>query len=58
MKSFLEISEIVILNQDYEPHGINGKKKLLNNIENYAKYICFTLSENEELYVGKPKSKK
>lgn len=58
MKSFLEISEILILNQVDENYGINEKKKLLNNIENYAMRICLTLAENEELYVGKSKNKK
>lgn len=57
MKSFLEISEILILNQVDENYGMNEKKKLLNNIENYAMRICLTLNENEELYVGKSKSK-
>ncbi|VVC24570.1 PKD/REJ-like domain [Cinara cedri] len=52
VKSFLEVSEILILNQEDGPYGLNEKKKLLNSIENYAKHICFTLSENEELYIG------
>lgn len=55
MKSFLQVSEIGILNQADESNGLNEKKKLLNSIENYAKHVCLTLSEQQEVYVGKSK---
>lgn len=57
MKSFLQISEFVILNQADESNGLNEKKKLIDNIENYAKHVCLTLSEQQEIYVGKSTGK-
>lgn len=53
MDLFLQVSEIVILNQDDGSDGLNEKKKLLESIENYAKHVCFTLNEQQEIYVGK-----
>jgi hypothetical protein len=53
VKLFLQISEIVILNQADESDGLNEKKKLIDNVENYAKHVCLTLSEQQEIYVGK-----
>lgn len=52
MKLFLQVSEIVILNKDDGPDGLNEKKKLINSVENYAKHICLTLNEEQEIYVG------
>lgn len=52
MKLFLRVSETVISNQEGGPDGLNEKKKLLDSIENYAKHVCFTLEEQQEVYVG------
>lgn len=52
MKSFLHVSEIVILNKEDGPDGLNEKKKLLDSIENYAKRVCLTMNEEQEIYVG------
>ncbi|KAL4120652.1 hypothetical protein QTP88_013303 [Uroleucon formosanum] len=52
VKLFLQVSEIVILNKDDGPDGLNEKKKLINSVENYAKHICLTLNEEQEIYVG------
>ncbi|XP_029343154.1 uncharacterized protein LOC100569014 isoform X2 [Acyrthosiphon pisum] len=52
VKSFLQISEIVILNKDDGPDGLNEKKKLIDSVENYAKHVCLTLNEEQEIYVG------
>jgi len=52
VKSFLQVSEIVILNKDDGPDGLNEKKKLLDSVENYAKHVCLTLNEEQEIYVG------
>ncbi|XP_022176658.1 uncharacterized protein LOC111038034 isoform X2 [Myzus persicae] len=52
VKSFLQVSEIVILNKDDGPDGLNEKKKLLDSVENYAKHVCLTLNEAQEIYVG------
>lgn len=43
----------MILNQDNGPGGLNEKKILLDNIENYAGHVCLTLHEQQEIYVGK-----
>ncbi|KAL5243643.1 hypothetical protein ACI65C_011053 [Semiaphis heraclei] len=52
VKSFLQVSEIVILNKEDGPDGLNEKKKLLESVENYAKHVCLTLNEEQEIYVG------
>lgn len=57
MKLFLRVSETVISNQEDGPDGLNEKKKLLDSVENYAKHICFTLEEQQEVYVGELKVK-
>lgn len=52
MKSFLQVSEIVILNKEDGLGGLNEKKKLIDSVENYAKHVCLTLNEEQEIYVG------
>lgn len=52
MKLFLQASETVISNQEDGPDGLSEKKKLLDSVENYAKHVCFTLNEQQEVYVG------
>lgn len=52
MESFLHVSEIVILNKDDGSDGLNEKKKLLDSVENYAKHVCLTMNEEQEVYVG------
>lgn len=57
MKLFLQVSETVISNQEDGPDGLDEKKKLLDSIENYAKHVCLTLEEQQEVYVGELKGK-
>ncbi|XP_060835068.1 uncharacterized protein LOC132918035 [Rhopalosiphum padi] len=52
VESFLHVSEIVILNKDDGSDGLNEKKKLLDSVENYAKHVCLTMNEEQEVYVG------
>lgn len=53
VQSFLQVSEAVILTQEPSgPDSLSEKKKLLDRIENYAKHICLTLNEQQEIYVG------
>lgn len=52
MKLFLQVSEIIILNRENESSVLNEKKEILGNIENYAKHMCLTLNEHQEIYVG------
>jgi len=51
VKAFLQVSETVILNQE-NPDSQNEKKKLLDSVENYAKHVCLTLNEQQEVFVG------
>lgn len=44
----------MILNQERGgPDSLSEKKKLLDSVENYAKHVCLTLNEQQEMYVGK-----
>lgn len=44
---------MILYQGDGRDDGSNEKKKLLDNIENYAGHVCLTLREQQEIYVGK-----